>query len=174
MPDAEIHAMSSVASALTDLTPEERQRVLRWACDRFEVAADGRSNRAGQRRDAEREADDLTEEEIAAEAPVFEHLAELFAAAQPNTDADKALVAGYFLQVIRGQDKWTAADAQKELRNMGHALSNITKSLTDNMKKRPQRVIQLQKSGSSQQARKTYKVTHEGLVFVQGMIGHGR
>lgn len=38
------------------------------------------------------------------------------------------------------------------------------------MKKKPQRVIQLKKSGNSRQANKTYKVTHEGLVYVQGML----
>jgi hypothetical protein len=38
------------------------------------------------------------------------------------------------------------------------------------MDKKPQRIVQLQKSGSSKQARKTYKVTHEGLVYVQGML----
>lgn len=38
------------------------------------------------------------------------------------------------------------------------------------MRKKPQRVVQLQKSGNSRQGRKTYKVTHEGLVYVQGML----
>ncbi|WP_455131967.1 hypothetical protein [Microbacterium aurum] len=38
------------------------------------------------------------------------------------------------------------------------------------MRKKPQRIIQLQKAGNAKQARKTYKVTHEGLVYVQGML----
>lgn len=172
MPDSEIEAMSAVASALTDLSPEERHCVLRWACDRYEVGIENRLQRS-VRRDADPESGEVNDEKVAAEAPRFEHLAELFAAAQPDSDADKALVAGYFLQTIKSQEKWKAADAQKELKDMGHALSNIAKSLTVNINKRPQRVIQLQKAGSSQQARKTYKVTHEGVVYVQGMLGRG-
>jgi hypothetical protein len=35
------------------------------------------------------------------------------------------------------------------------------------MRKKPQRVIQLKKSGNTRQAVKTYKVTNEGLVYVQ-------
>jgi hypothetical protein len=170
MPDAEIDAMSAVAAALDGLDDAQRGRVLRWAADRFEVAI--KSN--GSPTPTEVGADeDVSEQEIAAEAPTFEHFAELFAAAQPTNDADKALVAGYWLQAIKGHDKWKSADAQKELKNMGHALSHIAQALTANINKRPQRVIQLQKAGSTQQARKTYKVTHEGLVYVQGMLGHG-
>jgi hypothetical protein len=60
-----------------------------------------------------------------------------------------------------------------ELKNLGHAIPNITDALTSNIEKKPQRVIQLQKAGTSRQARKTYKVTHEGLVYVAGMLGHG-
>lgn len=172
MPDAEIDAMSAVANALTNLSPEERQRVLRWACDRFEVVVNGGSRRGSGRRDGEGKPDEGDHEGPQADPPTFEHLAELFAATQPDNETDKALVAGYFLQVIKGQEKWTAAEAQKELKNMGHALSHISTSLTRNIRQRPQRVIQIQKSGSSKQARKTYKVTHEGLVVVQGMLGH--
>jgi hypothetical protein len=117
--------------------------------------------------------DDVTEDEIAAEAPVFEHFAELFAAAQPKSNEDKALVAAYWLQAVQGQDKWQAQALSQELKNLGHAIANITDALTSNMRKKPQRVIQLQKTGNSRQARKVYKVTHEGLVYVQGMLGHG-
>ena len=112
----------------------------------------------------------MTDEEIAEEAPVYEHFAELFAKAQPKTEPDKALVAAYWLQAIQGQGSWQSAALQKELKNLGHAIGNITDALSSNMKKKPQRIIQLQKAGSAKQARKTYKVTHEGLVYVQGML----
>lgn len=114
--------------------------------------------------------DDVTDAEIADEAPVYEHFADLFAKAQPKTEPDKALVAAYWLQAIEGQGTWQSAALQKELKNLGHAIGNITDALTSNMKKKPQRIIQLQKAGNSKQARKTYKVTHEGLVYVQGML----
>jgi hypothetical protein len=117
-------------------------------------------------------ADRVTEEEIAAEASTFEHFAELFNAASPKANDDKALVAGYWFQAVKGQDKFKATDLQAELKNLGHAIPNITDALTNNIKKKPARILQLAKAGTSKQARKTYKLTHEGLVYVQGMIGH--
>jgi len=174
MADPEIDAMSALATALADLDEDARGRVLRWAGERYGVnlktstggrhgagAADGAGGRAGT---------EVTDEEIAEEAPVYEHFADLFGRAQPNTDADKALVAAYWLQAIQGHNTWQSAALQKELKNLGHAIGNITDALSKNMEKKPQRIVQLLKSGSAKQARKTYKVTHEGLVYVQGML----
>lgn len=172
MEDPEIEAMSAVAMALAGLEDDQRGRVLRWAAERYDVVL-GSSRRPTSGGGGDEPHDDVTEDEIAAEAPDYEHFAELFAAAQPKSNEDKALVAAYWLQAIQGQDKWQSTSLQKELKNMGHAIPNITDALTSNIHKKPQRVIQLQKSGSAKQARKTYKVTHEGLVYVQGMIGHG-
>jgi hypothetical protein len=180
MGDPEIEAMSAVATALADLEEDPRHRVLRWAAERYGVtlsAANGRrpsKGLTGVLGDGDGvSSDDVTEDEIAAEAPVFEHFAELFATAQPKSNEDKALVAAYWLQAVQGQDKWQAQALSQELKNLGHAIANITDALTSNMRKKPQRVIQLQKTGNSRQARKVYKVTHEGLVYVQGMLGHG-
>jgi hypothetical protein len=176
MGDPEIEAMSAVATAMKDLEDDARARVLRWATERYDVKlpAGGRGGggggRVGNGSGAE---DDVTDAEIAEGAPVYEHMAELFAKAQPTTDADKALVAAYWVQAIQGQPKWQAAELQKQLKDMGHAVGNITDALTSNMNKKPQRIIQLQKAGSARQARKTYKVTHEGLVYVQGMLSGG-
>lgn len=174
MADPEIDAMSALATALTDLDEDARGRVLRWAAERYGVILNistgsrhsgGAANDPGGRAGAE-----VTDEEIAEEAPVYEHFADLFAKAQPKTDPDKALVAAYWLQAIQGQNTWQSAALQKELKNLSHAVANITESLSRNMDKKPQRIVQLQKSGSAKQARKTYKVTHEGLVYVQGML----
>lgn len=168
MADSEIEAMTAVATALENLDDSERSRVLRWAADRFGVTLTGsRSHRVDR---AGAGASDLSDDDITAEAPDFEHFAELFAAAMPKTNEDKALVAAYWLQVSGTQEKWQSRALNVELKNLGHAIPNITDALTSNMKKRPQRIIQLQKSGNSRQAQKTYKVTHEGLVYVQGML----
>lgn len=176
MSDPEIDAMSAVATALADLEENERGRVLRWAAERYSVALPkggvGRGSSGGA---AEDSGDDegLTQDEITSEDPDFADFGDLFAAADPKTNEDKALVAAYWRQVLEGEEKWQSTALQKDLRNLGHAIPNITDALTSNMRKRPQRVIQLQKSGSARQARKTYKVTREGLVYVQGMLGHG-
>lgn len=172
MGDPEIDAMSAVATALTDLEEDAQGRVLRWAAERYgvSIASSGRRSSSGAGDPADEAGDQVTEEQIAEEAPAYEHFAELFAKAQPKTDPDKALVAAYWLQAIQGESTWQSAALQKELKNLGHAISNITDALTSNMRKKPQRIIQLQKAGNAKQARKTYKVTHEGLVYVQGML----
>jgi hypothetical protein len=173
MADPEIEAMSAVAAALASLEEDARGRVLRWAAERYGITVPTGGSRGGRAADGGIGASDVTEQEIVQEAPVYEHFAEFFAKAQPKTDPDKALVAAYWLQAIQGHGKWQSAELQKELKNMGHAVGNITEALASNMRKKPQRVIQLQKAGSARQARKTYKVTHEGLVYVQGMLGSG-
>ena len=172
MEDREINAMSAVATALTGLEEEAQGRVLRWAAERYGVTLPygGRNAASAGRGTPEVDGDDVTDEEIVEEAPVYEHFAELFAKAQPKTEPDKALVAAYWVQAIQGQSTWQSAVLQKELKNLGHAIGNITDALSSNMKRKPQRIIQLQKAGNAKQARKTYKVTHEGLVYVQGML----
>ncbi|MBS1895556.1 MAG: hypothetical protein JST59_30010 [Actinobacteria bacterium] len=175
MGDPEIDAMSTVARALTDLEEDARGRVLRWAAERYGatsvVRPPGSSAIEEDAFEAQMIGDDgqVSDQEIAAEAPEFEHFAELFAAAQPKTNEDKALVAAYWVQAVKGQDQWQSRALNSELKNLGHPIPNITDALSTNMRRKPQRIIQLRKSGSSRQANKTYKVTHEGLIYVQGM-----
>lgn len=169
--DPEVNAMASVAGALAELDEEARRRVLRWAADRYGVTLGkgvGPASNRGPRQDGD--SDDITDEEITAEDPTFEHFADLFNACQPKTAEDKALVAAYWFQSVQGQPTWQSARLQTELKNMGHAIGNITDSLSLAIKRKPARVLQLSKAGSAKQARKTYKLTHEGLVYVQGMM----
>ena len=161
--------MGRVAEALSGLDEDARGRVVRWAAERYGVPLTQRQSATVGVRDSDDD-EEVDDEEIAEEAPQFEHFAELYDAAGPKTDVDRALVAGYWLQAIKSQPQFQAYELTKELRNLGHNLSNVTEALTRNKERKPARILQLRKSGSSRQARKTYKVTHEGLVFVQGMI----
>jgi hypothetical protein len=176
MGDPEIEAMAAVAAALADLDEETQGRVLRWAGERYGVSLPTGGSRGGSAGGgggdgADYEgAVDVTEEEIAEEAPTYEHFAELFAAASPKSNDDKALVAAYWVQVHEGHATWASRQLNTELKHLGHSIPNITDALTKNMRKKPQRVIQLRKSSSVKQANKTYKVTNEGLVYVQGML----
>ncbi|MFF7410942.1 hypothetical protein [Streptomyces lydicus] len=172
MSDPEIQAMTALASALQNLEEDAQGRVLRWAAERFGVTLGVRVPKGGISGSHEIVAplDAVSDEEISAESPKFEHFAELFHAANPKTDVDRALVAGYWFQAVLENPSFQAAQLNQELRHLGHALKNVTDSLDSNQSKKPARVIQLRKSGSARQARKTYKLTHEGLVYVQGMI----
>jgi len=176
MGDPEIDAMSAVASALAELDEDAQGRVLRWAVERYGVTMP-MDRRRGAGTDGEAAEDyegaaDVTEQQITNEAPTYEHFAEVFAAASPRTNEDKALVAAYWVQVHQGHATWASRLLNAELKHLGHSIPNITEALSSNMRKKPQRVIQLRKSGSAKQANKTYKVTNEGLVYVQGML-HG-
>jgi hypothetical protein len=172
MGDPEIDAMAAVASALAGLEADARHRILRWAAERYGVTLGkgGRLAPEGAGTSGGHDADEITDEDITAEDPVFEHFADLFNACQPKTGEDKALVAAYWFQSVQGQPTWQSAHLQKELKNLGHAVPNIAESLSHGIRRKPARVLQLSKAGSSKQARKTYKLTHEGLVYVQGMM----
>lgn len=171
MSDPEIDAMSAVATALADLDEDVQGRVLRWAAERYGLTMPIGQHGGRAPDDHDGTTDEAaTGEEIADEGPMYEHFAELFAKAQPKTDPDKALIAAYWLQAIQGHGTWQSAALQRELKNLGHAIGNITDALTSNMRKKPQRIIQLQKAGNAKQARKTYRVTYEGLAYVQGML----
>lgn len=126
--------------------------------------------------------DDLTLEEKAAaeeagvaengavEGVTFTTFAELFDAASPTSNGEKALVAGYWLQVCEGAEGFDSQSANKELKHLGHGLPNITAALETLKKTKPSLVLQLQKSGKTQQARKKYKVTVAGLKKVEEMV----
>jgi hypothetical protein len=169
MGDPEIEAMSAVATIVADLEDAARGRVLRWAAERFGVTMPTSGRRGGGQGGVE----GISTDEIAGEAPSYEHFAELFAAASPKTNEDKALVAAYWVQIHDGQNGWQSRRLNTELKHLGHAIPNITDALTKNIQRKPQRIIQLKKSGNSRQANKTYKITNEGIVYVQGMLSGG-
>ena len=94
------------------------------------------------------------------EKETFGSFAELYDAVAPNTHADKALVAGYWLQVCEGGESFDSQSANNELKHLGYRLPNITAALTKLKGTNPSLVLQLKKSGTSRQARKTYQ-THD-------------
>jgi len=100
----------------------------------------------------------------------FSNLAELFGDTNPKTNSDKALVAGYWLQVEGGSDNFTSQVVNRELRNLGHKIDNITAAIAPLQNSKPQLIFQLKKSGSSQQARKTFQLSDAGVKRVVEMM----
>ncbi|MEV6441158.1 hypothetical protein [Amycolatopsis sp. NPDC051716] len=176
--DPEIEAMSALTSALAPLDDTVRSRVLRWAFDRYDTSI---PNTAGLDTPAlATQASEVPPASVSkptttpTEEPSdsrFEHFAELFHAVAPKTEPEKALVAGYWFQIVLGKPSFGGAEANAELKHLGHALGNVTKSLTANQTRKPALVLQLKKSGSSKQARKTYKLTHEGVQWIVSRLG---
>lgn len=171
-PLLEIDAMRAVADALKGLDPQGRTRVLNWAAAAFgTVALVSRDSTeplpsAGA---VSSSSSRVPERPTSA----FESIADLYAAAQPSGDAEKALVGAYWFQVVKGEQDFDSQTINRELKHLGHGVSNITQALNALISRKPQVVIQTRKSGTSQQARKRYKLTTSGQQVAERMIKTG-
>lgn len=165
MEDDELKAMNNVYTALKGLDEDACVRVLRWVSDRLGVQ--GVVLRGGK---------DIAAPIIELGAPEgaqrkdFATFADLFNSANPSTSGEKALVAGYWLQINKGTEDFTGSAVNKELINLGESLANVTDAFNQLMSKKPKLAIQTKKSGKSQQARKQYKLTDPGIKTVEAML----
>ncbi len=100
----------------------------------------------------------------------FDTLAEFFAAADPQQDTDRAMVAAYWLQVHESEGDFDSFSINKRLKDLGHGVGNITAAFNGLIARRPQLVIQTKKTGNSRQARKLYRLTTEGQKAVERMV----
>jgi hypothetical protein len=170
-PDLEFSAIQTVFGALHGLDEQARIRVLEYVSARLGITGVARAapKRSQEPEREETEEPDLEQEQDA--APKFGSFAELFDAANPKGASDKALVAGYWLQVCEGTDSFDGFSANKELKHLGQGLPNVTSAIDTLKGQKPALALQLKKSGKSRQARKLYKITVAGIRVVEGMIG---
>ena len=165
--DMELGAMNIIYETLKDLEPEAITRILVWTVDRLGVDITG----AGKGGPSQNDLESDTKVTYSVEGlPSFETLSELFAKIRPETNADKALVSATFLQVTKGNEDLTAQQINNELKHLGHRTPNITDAISSLVDERPSLMIQIRKSGRTQQARKTHKVTDEGIKEVLRML----
>lgn len=169
---SEFDAIKKIHEELAPLPTDARKRVLEYLINLLDVDVAGRHSGMLKGRGVHKDDPEATGGSIDLHE-AFGTFAELFDGAHPNTNADKALVAGYWLQVHDGVDGFDSQSANSLLKNLGHGLPNVTAALTSLKEQKPALVLQLKKSGSSQQARKTYKVTVAGIKAVKDMIGTG-
>lgn len=163
MPHLELDVMAKMATLLEPLDQQARGRAMLWLIQSLEIelpqiqasklrmnsAASAPSNSASSS---------------------YETLADLFHAASPRTDREKALVAAYWIQTSKEVSQFASQEVNSELKHLGFGVSNITDALTQLMNEKPSLVIQLKKSGNSKQARKTYKVTDAGNRKVEEIL----
>jgi hypothetical protein len=168
---SEIEAMSGIDQALGALEPDEQKRVLRWAIDKFGggevklgMTAAGRSSIGTV---------DGSGTGTGNGSGEYARIADLMDAASPATVVDHVLVASYWFQVVKGQENFTGQEVNSELKDLGHGASNITDSYNSLIKRRPPAVRQVQKSGTTKQARKRYRLTEVGVRTVDRMISGG-
>jgi hypothetical protein len=165
--DPEIDAMSKVAEALKELENDARNRVLKWASDKYNVKFVGRKSSdldSNDKRDTdEAENDDLTNK--------YDTFADLYEDAAPTTNQDKFLVAGYWHQIVCGESNISSASLNKDLKDLGHGVTDISHKFDAFKSTKPQLIIQLKKTGTSKQGRKQYKLTKAGIDKVKEMLG---
>jgi hypothetical protein len=161
--DGEIKAITELVAILSPLDRETAIRVIQWAANRYGAdtgwaSAKTMSNRVPG-----------TNSTYSPET-TFADLAELYHAAAPTTDAERALIVGYWFQQVQQDQSLDAQRVNAALKQLGYGLTNITSAFTDLIEGTPSLAIQIQKGGSTQQARKKYKLTIAGLRKVQQMI----
>jgi hypothetical protein len=165
----ELDTMKVIASELSKLDDAGVKRVLRWAADAFgakaPIASEGTSPLSENSNSGGVGADVKTK---------YPTLAEFYAAGSPSQENERALLVGYWVQVILGEAEFDAQTVNKELKNLGYGVVNITSAFDSLIMRRPQLVVQTRKSGTSRQARKLYKLTHEGIRHVERMLAGGK
>ena len=79
-------------------------------------------------------------------------------------------MAGYWFQYVQEEANLDAFRINTELKNMGVAVSNVTRAFDVLKAESPAQVIQIAKSGKAQQARKKYRLTTAGKSKVDAML----
>jgi len=164
-PMAEIKAMTAVAAAFKELGLSAIERVLEWANKHYlgRAAPVTKTKKAGAAGVGVESAAESDEERV--DFPAF------LGSARASSAIDRALLAGYYFQMILGQSDFDSFSLNRELRNAGHGSGNITRDLDGLIAKTPQLVIQTRKHGTSKQARKLYRLTTAGVAAARLMIG---
>jgi hypothetical protein len=92
----------------------------------------------------------------------------------PDTQAEWALLGAYYFQIVQGHQSVTAFQVNKELKQHGTNVANITVCFDENINQTPALMRQTGKSGKSQQAKKTYIVTTNGVNFVKAKLNESK
>ena len=164
-PLAQLAAMKTIADALTPLGIEARNHVLDWAAKNFVPVLSEKAAPPTQARPPK-----VDNETTTTSTNHFSNLAEFYAASNPQSEPEKVAVVAYWFQVRESNPDLDSQRINKELKHLGHGVSNVTAAFSSLMSRKPQLVIQTRKSGTTQQARKRYMLTAEGKKFVEGML----
>ena len=167
--EEDLRAMAQIKEALVGLDEKALARVLTWAaswaadCYGISIRTEPNGPASNGRHFVEdgRNTPDTEPDTIAG----------LYEMARPSSESEKVLVVGYWLQKMQGQETLDAQEVNTELKNLGYAVKNITRAFSGLMDQKPQLAVQVRKSGSTQQARKRYKITTAGLRKVDEMLG---
>jgi hypothetical protein len=160
--DAELKAMQAMVEALEGIEEGARARVVSWVAKRYSISIEtgpGSSSSAGNLK-AENNLVDVH----------YDSFSDLFDAASPKTENENVLVGAFWFQQLQGNADFSSQQINDELKNLGHAVSNVTRTFDRLRETKPALALQIQKSGKSKQARKRYRLTGAGTKEVYRML----
>lgn len=172
-PTKELAAMSKVSEALQGLSKKEVERVLTWLSSVYEIGSTPQTITTSAQQETPGVSTKSSELASGNDNHInFQAFHELFDAAYPKDNAERALVAGYWLQEQEQQDNFDGYSVNKILKNLGHPVSNVTNAFSALMTRKPRHAMQVSKAGKSKQSKKLYKLTIEGIKAVKKMISN--
>jgi hypothetical protein len=170
----DLRALEEILNTLEPLNKEEQIRVLRWTVEKLGMESLGLSLAAALRQDV-RKIHPVTAA-FERHTSGFQSTAEFLAAADLQTDADRVLCAALYLQDLSGdapERTLTGKEINDALKELGHGVKNITDCINTLKNRKPQHMIQIRKSGKSNQSWKEYRVTNAGSDYIFRLISEG-
>jgi hypothetical protein len=172
--DPELQAMVAAYDALKNLDSEARERALSWLIKKL-APTDTRAATlprivAGPVPALEMEPPtrDNGGPHISGSIRIedFQTAGEFIAELTLSREPERVLAVSAFLQKKHPEKELTGFTINSALKNLGYGKKNITAALAVWIDMQPQCIIQIGKGGKSQQAKKTFKVTEEGLKLI--------
>ncbi len=170
--DKEILAISKVNAALKDLSEEERYRVIQWVANKYvqnttpiKLAGPTIANPAPGVIEA-------TANINGTDTQIYDNFAELLEATGAEAPADLLVVAGYWLQIVKGAAQWTTREANNTLKPTGLGIDRMDNLLPKVLGEKPKRLIQVAKNKSAVgQGHRQLKITDIGIKWVKDRLG---
>ena len=165
----ELKVLNEVADILRGLNKGEQRRTLEWLLDYFDVYDEALLEDAYIMTDD----DDVVEfggevlEPESEEAPVDSDFETLYAKVAPKTAIQKIVTAAWWIETKDGKDSWKSFEVNKLLKSIGIKVSSVSGTLAIEGKKEDPKIVVLDKSGDSMQARKTFRLSDTGFKFVE-------
>jgi hypothetical protein len=171
--DPEIRAMSEAWHAIRNISEDGQRRVLNWLYDKVGIPIPTLEPFDGKR-PALPAATSSSHSAPNPEPPSqtldsFEDFGDLLFAIPDVSKQDRALLAGYWIQKQNPTNSFASNAANRLLRDAGFYDDHISETYETLMGARPALVAQLRKGGQTQQARKSYRVTGEGINHIRHM-----
>jgi hypothetical protein len=166
----ELQAMVQVEAALKALDEAEMTRVMQWAVARFGVHGPSKKVENGVNASRSSVGTGPSLGVVPDAGGAYTEFATFYDAANPKSDADKALVSAYWIQFHENNPDVESQSVNNQLKHLGYAIGNITRALEALKMLKPALIVQTRKEGSTKQARKRFKVTSEGKKAVQALI----